>query len=101
LGLIATGLWLWMARANKRGRSWARMMATVFFGLLTAGELALLFEFLTHSSGSTLVVSFLVAYWLTGLSAVVLLWQRSSSDFYAAAGNRSKAIREASPKRHD
>ena len=106
MGLIATGLWLWMARANKRGRSWARMMATVFFGLLTAGELALLFEFLTHSSGSTLVVqflqvSFLVAYWLTGLSAVVLLWQRSSSDFYAAAGNRSKAIREASPKRHD
>jgi len=34
-GLIAGGLWLWMAWANKRGRSWARILSTVFFGLLT------------------------------------------------------------------
>jgi hypothetical protein len=104
--LIATGLWLWMAWANKRGRSWARIMATVFFGVLTAGELVALIEFLTHSSGSTLVVRFLqvslfLVYWLVSLSAVVLLWQPSSSDYYAAAGNRSKAIRLASRKPHD
>src|SRR5260370_33451800 len=34
-GLIGAGLWLWMARGNKRARSWARVLATVFFGLAT------------------------------------------------------------------
>jgi hypothetical protein len=100
-----TGLWLWMAWANKGGRSWARITATVFFGLLTAGELALLIKSLTGeiflTAGYSLLVSFFFVYWLAGLSAVVLLWQRSSSDYYAAAGNRSKAIRVASRKPHD
>jgi hypothetical protein len=104
-GLIGTGLWLWMAWANKGGRSWARIMATVFFGLLTAGELAGLIKFITGTNrltaGSSLVVAFLVVYWLAGLSAVVLLWQRSSSDYYTAAGIRSKAIRAAARKPHD
>ena len=34
-GLIGIGLWLWMARANKAGKNWARITATVFFGLDT------------------------------------------------------------------
>jgi hypothetical protein len=98
-------LWLWMAWANKGGRSWARIMATVFFGLLTAGELAGLIKFITATNrltvGSSLLVAFLVVYWLAGLSAIALLWQRSSSDYYAAAGNGSEAIRAASRKPHD
>ena len=39
-GLIGIGLWLWMARANKAGKSWARITATVFFGLDTLSVLA-------------------------------------------------------------
>ena len=35
IGLIAIGLWLWMAWANGAGKSWARVVATVFFGLNT------------------------------------------------------------------
>ena len=35
LGLVAAALWLWMARANGHGRSWARILATVLFGLAT------------------------------------------------------------------
>ncbi|WP_129665378.1 hypothetical protein [Phytoactinopolyspora endophytica] len=31
--LIAIGLWLWMAWANRRGRSWARVVATILGGL--------------------------------------------------------------------
>jgi len=34
-GIIGVGLWLWMAWANKRGRNWARITGTVFFGLYT------------------------------------------------------------------
>jgi hypothetical protein len=101
--LIAAAVWLWMARANKGGRSWARIMATVFFGLLTAGELAgLIWSLMARHSFTllnyALLVSFSCVYWLVGLSVVVLLWQRSSSDYYAAAGNQRKAIRAAARK---
>ena len=34
-GVIAIGLWLWMAWANRRGRNWARIVAAVFFGINT------------------------------------------------------------------
>ena len=34
-GLIAIGLWLWMAWANGRGRRSARIVAAVFFGINT------------------------------------------------------------------
>jgi hypothetical protein len=103
--VIASGLWLWMAWANKSGRPWARMTATVFFGLLTAGDLADLIKFLTEgislAIGVVLFLSFLLVYWLAGLCAVVLLWQRSSSDYYAAVGNWSKAIHVPSRNPHD
>ena len=32
-GLLAVALWLWMALVNGRGRKWARVVATVFFGI--------------------------------------------------------------------
>src|SRR5271156_1770930 len=35
VGIIAIGLWLWMARANQAGHSYARITGTVFFGLNT------------------------------------------------------------------
>jgi hypothetical protein len=103
--VISTGLWIWMARANKSGRPWARIVATVFFGLLTAGDLAWLITFLTSKITLAAIyigldVSFVLVYWLAALSAVVLLWRRSSSDYYTAADNRAKAIRVAS-RRHD
>ena len=33
--LIPVALWLWMARANGQGRTWARSLSTVLFGLAT------------------------------------------------------------------
>jgi cytochrome bd-type quinol oxidase subunit 2 len=100
---VPVALWLWMARTNRRGRSWARITSTVFFGVLTAGGLAALIWSLKspHSFsliGYPLTVSFCLVYWLTALSVVVLLWQRSASDYYAAASDRSKAIRAAARK---
>ena len=77
-GLIAGGLWLWMAWANKRGRSWARILSTVFFGLLTlyaaVGLVAL-------PASSKIVI---ILEWAAGLAAFVFLWQRQSSHYYEA-----------------
>ena len=34
-GVIGVALWLWMARANGRGKNWARILSTALFGLAT------------------------------------------------------------------
>jgi hypothetical protein len=91
VGVIATGLWLWMGWANKGGRSWARIMATVFFVVLTAVEPTLLIALHMGVLLYLSLILFFVVYWLAGLSAVVLLWRRSSTDYYTAVGNWSKA----------
>ena len=38
--LAVIGLWLWMARTTSQGRSWARILSTVLFGLATLELLA-------------------------------------------------------------
>ena len=34
-GLVVIAMWLWMARADGQGRSWARILSAVLFGLAT------------------------------------------------------------------
>ena len=79
VGLIGIGLWLWMAWANGRGKSWARIVATVLFGLSTLG---LLTSFIRPSASLGLVISFLS--WLVGLGAILFLWRKESSAYFQA-----------------
>jgi len=81
--LIAIGLWLLMAWGNKNGQSWARITATVLFGLNT---LFLLLSFVRATVSASLAFS--VVVWLVGLGAIVLLWRKESSQYFAAAGPR-------------
>jgi hypothetical protein len=78
-GLIIGGLWLWMAWANKRGRSWARILSTVFFGFLTLYAVAALVAL----PAAPKIVIFVE--WVTGFAAIVFLWQRPCSQYYKAA----------------
>ena len=79
-GLIGIGLWVWMAFANKAGKNWARITATVFFGLDTLSVLASLRQ---AEPVLSRVVSILI--WLIGLGAIILLWRRESSAYFAAS----------------
>jgi hypothetical protein len=81
--LIAIGLWLLMAWGNKNGQSWARIVATVLFGLNT---LFLLLSFVRATVSASLAFSVLV--WLIGLGAIILLWRKESSQYFAFAGPR-------------
>jgi hypothetical protein len=81
--LIAIGLWLLMAWGNKNGQSWARIVATVLFGLNT---LFLLLSFVRATVSISLAFSVLV--WLIGLGAIVLLWRKESSEYFALTGPR-------------
>ena len=79
-GLIGIGLWLWMAYANKAGKNWARITATVFFGLDT---LSVLTSFRQAEPMLSRLISILI--WLIGLGVIILLYQRESSAYYTAS----------------
>jgi hypothetical protein len=100
--LLGVALWLWMLWKNQAGRSWARVLSTVFFGisclnlpsLLTGGKLSTMPSTETSPNGTVvhlpsitvpadLVVSGIV-YWLVGLAVIILLWQRDSTRFFQA-----------------
>jgi hypothetical protein len=79
IGLISIGLWVWMALMNKAGKSWARIVATVLFGLDT---LFLLLGVARAGAAAGTLVSILT--WLIGLGAVIYLWRRDSSAYFTA-----------------
>jgi hypothetical protein len=79
-GLIGAGLWVWMAWANGRGRNWARILGTVFFGIDTLGTLG---DAARNVPAGSLVLAALE--WLIGLSVVILLWRRESTYFFRAS----------------
>jgi hypothetical protein len=66
-----------MAWANKRGKNWARITGTVFFGLYT---LDLILVAARAASGISTV--FAVVTWLVGLGATIMLWRRDSSAYF-------------------
>jgi hypothetical protein len=77
VGVIAIGLWLWMARASAAGHNYARITGTVFFGLNT---LFLLVGLARPHVGLGLVFNILV--WLVGLGAVIMLWRAESGAYF-------------------
>ena len=74
--VISIGLWVWMALMNKAGKSWARIVAAVLFGLYT---LYLLSVVVQVGAGSGALVPILT--WLIGLGALVLLWRKDASEY--------------------
>lgn len=78
-GVLGIVLWLWMARMNKAGKSWARITGTVFFGIYT---LLLLLGVARAGAAASTLVSILT--WLIGLGTVILLWRRTSSEYFNA-----------------
>jgi len=78
VGLIGIALWIWMALANGAGRNYARIIASVLFGLYTIDILA---SFGRAQSAVGLIFGLLS--WLVGLGAIIFLWRRDSSAYFA------------------
>ncbi len=81
-GLIGAGLWLWMARANGRGKRWARILATVFFVISTLNTVT---SFAQPAAVLNKILG--VAVWLVGLGAIILLWRPEASAYYRASAH--------------
>jgi len=78
-GLIGIALWLVVARLNAAGRNWARIVASVLFGINTIELISLVAQ--PHA---LIGILFAVLLWLAGLGAIVLLWRRESSAYFRA-----------------
>ena len=83
VGLIGILLWVWMAETNRRGKSWARIVATVL------GALNIVFTIVglatARNSGGVVIVSLISA----ALAAVILylLYRPESSAYYEAVSD--------------
>jgi hypothetical protein len=77
-GLLEIGAWILMARVNRSGLKWARIAATVLFGLAT---LNLIFHL--TGGGAVVNLAYTAATWLAGAGAVFFLWQRESNAYFA------------------
>lgn len=91
LGLVYAGLWVWMAYKNRAGRNWARITATVFFGFQTLSTLVTLALAASDAAGGNSLTAgsstvpgtiATILLWVIGLIAIVLLWNRLSSDYF-------------------
>lgn len=72
--IVGVLLWVWMAWANSGGRNWARIVATVLFGLDT---ISVIFSF----GRASVSIIFVILSWLVGLGAIVLLWRRETTAY--------------------
>jgi hypothetical protein len=78
IGLISVGLWLWMAQANHRGEAWARIVATVLFGL----NIVLTVYNFAQTTGFGVVIN--ITSIVLSAAIVWLLYRRDSNAYYAA-----------------
>jgi hypothetical protein len=90
-GLVVIALWLWMARANGRGRNGARILSTVLFGLATLQLRGAFTQPGGHAGFGATVLYYggtvlFVAAWLAGAAAVWQLWRPAASAFFKPPG---------------
>jgi hypothetical protein len=80
VGLVVVGLWIWMARSNQRGQSWARTTATVL------GALSILSLLVSLGVGQATGLGTAFSVLSVGLAAVIiyLLYRPDSSRYYDA-----------------
>lgn len=83
IGLVDVSVWLWMARKIRAGRSWARIVATIFFAI---SSLALLEIAVLPFPAYTKAVQALS--WTAGLGAIVLMWHPDSGAYFAVKSRR-------------
>lgn len=80
IGLISVGLWIWMAVMNRRGRSWARVVATVLGGLNIL--FTLISIAVTQNTGIGTIVNLISL--VLAAAILWLLYRPESSAYYAA-----------------
>jgi hypothetical protein len=77
--LVGVALWFWMAAMNGKGRSWARVVATIFFAIQV---LSFLFSFTQPQPILSRLVSLIMV--AIGAGAIYFMYRPESSQYYQA-----------------
>jgi hypothetical protein len=85
--LILVVLWVLMARLNRDGRNWARILASVFCVISTYDAYTLV-NSLTGGETITVVgvvyIVFTLVIWVIGVISIAMLWRSESSAYFRA-----------------
>jgi hypothetical protein len=83
--LIIVVIWVLMARLNRAGRNWARIIASIFCAISTY-EAYTLVNSLTGGETITVVgivyIVFTLLIWALGVVAIALLWRSESTAYF-------------------
>jgi hypothetical protein len=91
--IVFSILWVMMARFNRSGQIWARIVASVLFAISTY-DLYAAINSLSDSGAVVIhvynIISFVleVAEWICGVGAIALLWRAESSVYFKARSRR-------------
>lgn len=82
---IVVAMWVLMARYNRAGRTWARILASVFAAISTYDAYSLV-NGLTGGESITVIgyvyIVATLAVWGVGVVAIAMLWRSESSLYY-------------------
>lgn len=88
---IFVALWVLMARMNRTGQGWARIVSTVFFAISTYN----LYSIVSSLKGGTTITWLAVVYivatiaiWAFGLGAIAMLWRADTSAYFRTQSGR-------------
>jgi hypothetical protein len=84
--LIYAALWVWIARTNQAGRSWARVVATVLFLFWTYQSYRGIGGLKSWLDIVTLAI--MLAIWGIGIGALYYLWRPESTAFFKSAAQQ-------------
>jgi hypothetical protein len=85
--LILVAIWVLMARLNRDGRNWARILASVLCAISTYDAYTLV-NSLTGGETITVIgvvyIVFTLVIWVIGVIAIAMLWRSESSAYFRA-----------------
>jgi hypothetical protein len=90
--LVYAALWVLMARFNRGGRVWARIVASVLCVLDTINTYSLVNSLTTGQTVTVADVVYIVlaiATWILGVLAIALVWRGESSEYFRSRSARS------------
>lgn len=84
VALVSAGLWLWMAFTNRAGKNWARITASVFFGINAVSFLVGVMSVAATGTSTREGLSTALGLFgfVAGLIAVVALWQKRCAPYF-------------------
>jgi len=91
LYVILVALWVLMARMNRAGHNWARIVASVLAAISTYDAYGII-NSLTGGETITVVgvvyIVFEIGIWILGVLAAAMLWRQESSAYFRARSAR-------------